>query len=358
MPRRSRRRFLAACAALLYGARTGFATEAPASLRRVGVLLPLGSSAFGRAAEAVKQGFERAAKLEAGAAYEITIYSTTEDPGNIFTGYERALAEAPSLIVGPLTRNGVTALLPHLRPSTPLLALNVPEEEGALPPGMLAFSLQVESEARQIANLAFADGRRTAITIVDEQPLMQRIERAFVDEFLRAGGRVPAQFVFSTNPADLLALREAATTGRCDSVFLALDGVRARWGASFVQGPAQLYATSQILSAQKDRLRDGDLNGVRFVAMPWLLERDHPAVMVYAASGEELPAATDLERLYAFGIDAYRLASAYLQGNDLSRNPLDGVTGRIQLQWNGYFVRELTPAQFVEGRPLPLRPRP
>jgi outer membrane PBP1 activator LpoA protein len=200
--------------------------------------------------------------------------------------------------------------------------------------------------------MVFSDGRRRALTVVDEQALMRRIERAFAEEFRRAGGEVVAQFAHRTTTADLLALREAATSGRCDSVFLALDGARARMTATYVQGPAQTYATSQILLAQ-DRLRDADLNGVRFVAMPWLLERDHPAVMAYAG-GAEIPPPTDLERLYAFGIDAYRLASALLQRQDLSRQPLDGVTGRIRLQGDGQFVRELTPAQFIDGRPAPI----
>jgi hypothetical protein len=318
------------------------------------VLLPLSSAAFGRAAEAVKQGFERAARLESGAGFDITIYATTEDPESILTGYQRAVAEAPGLIVGPLTRNGVTALLRQLQPGPALLALNVPEDEGALPQGALCFSLQVETEARQVAQLAFADGRRSAITIVDEQALMRRIERAFADEFARIGGRVVGQFAFSTAPPDLVALREAATTGRCDCVFLALDGTRARSGASYVRGPAQIYATSQVLSAEQDRLRDTELNGVRFVAMPWLLERDHPAVMVYANPGPALAAPNDLERLYAFGIDAYRLASSFLRGDDLRQHPLDGVTGRLLLQSNGHIARELTPAQFLDGRPTPI----
>jgi outer membrane PBP1 activator LpoA protein len=152
MPKGSRRRFLAAaCAPLLYGARRAFASEAAATLPRMAVLLPLSSAAFGRAAEAVKQGFERAARLESGAGFDITIYATTEDPQSILTGYQRAVAEAPGLIVGPLTRNGVTALLRQLQPGPALLALNVPEDEGALPQGAFCFSLQDETDARQVA---------------------------------------------------------------------------------------------------------------------------------------------------------------------------------------------------------------
>jgi uncharacterized protein len=355
MPRRSRRRFVAAvCASLLYGARQAFASEAGASLPRIGVLLPLSSHSFGRAAESLQRGFEHAARLETDSGFDIVIYATTEDPANVLTGYERALADGPQLVVGPLTRNGVTALARNLRAGTPVLALNAPEDEAILPQGMLAFSLQVENEARKVAQMAFADGRRTALTIVDDQALMGRIERAFVEQFLKEGGQVIGQFAYRTSTADLMALREAASSGGVDTVFLALDGPRARLAVSYARGTAQVYATSQILDGRPDRIRDAELNGVRFVAMPWLLERDHPAVMAYAGAGADFPAATDLERLYAFGIDAYRLAAAYLRGNDLARDPLDGVTGRLLLQGDGHFARELTPAQIVDGLPVPL----
>ena len=79
--------------------------------------------------------------------------------------------------------------------------------------------------------------------------------------------------------------------------------------------------------------------------LEWLLQPDHPAVMVYAGANAAPPAATDTERLYAFGIDAYRLATALLNGTDLAREALDGVTGRIWLGADRHFVRELTAAR-------------
>jgi len=359
MPSRSRREFVvAACASLLYGARPAFATEAAAGYSHVGVLLPLDSSAFGAAAAAVKRGLETAARLGTGPGIDLAIYATTEDPENIMAGYQQALAEAPRLILGPLTRSGVTALMQRLQPAVPVLALNVPEHDTPLPEGCFAFSLQVETEARQVAAMAFADGRRSALTLVDERPLAQRAQRAFADRFVREGGRIVGQFVFRNTVPDLMALREAATGGQCDAVFLALAAAHARFVRSYVQGPAQIYATSRILEGQPDRLRDADLNGVRFVAMPWLLQPDHPAVMVYAGADAQAQAASDMERLYAFGIDAYRLATALVAGTDLAREPLDGVTGRIFLGPDRHFVRELTPAQFVDGRAVPLASRP
>jgi outer membrane PBP1 activator LpoA protein len=358
MLNRSRREFVvAACASLLYGSRHGYATEAATTPARLGVLLPLASPIFGGAAAAVKQGFERAAEAQP-AGFDITFYSATEEPYSIVAGFRQAMVDAPRLIVGPLTRNGVTEVVQRVQPGVPVLVLNAPEHDVPLPEGFYAFSLQVEAEAKQVARMAFGEGRRSALTVAEEQPLARRILGAFVEEFTGQGGRIVAQFAYRTSINDLLALRDAAKSGQCDTVFLALDAASARLVRSYVDGPAQTYATSRILQGEPDRLRDAELNGVRFVGMPWLLQPDHPAVMVYAGANAQPPAATDSQRLYAFGIDAYRLATALASGSDLAREALDGVTGRIWLGADRHFVRELTPAQFVDGRAIPLASRP
>jgi hypothetical protein len=206
--------------------------------------------------------------------------------------------------------------------------------------------------------MAYEDGRRSALTLSDEQPLARRIHRAFTDEFTRLGGKIPAQFVYRTTTSDLMAVRDAANSGQFDAAFLAVDGVRARLVRGYLEGPGQVYATSQVLEGPPDRLRDSELNGIRFVGMPWLLQPDHPAVMLYARSPNSTPAATDFERLYAFGIDAYRIAADLLRGREIANTPLDGVTGRITLGRDRHFVRELVPAQFLDGRAVPLASRP
>lgn len=349
----SRRGFLAAaCATLLYGARNGSATEATATPRlRFALLLPLAAPAFSRAADSVRQGFLAAAQIDPGPRAEIVAYSTTDDPAHVAAGYDQALAEGAAIVVGPLTRNGVSAVILRAKPGTPVLALNVPEPDAALPENIYAFSLQADADARQIARMAFEDGRRSAITLTDSGALASRIHRAFVEEFVRLGGRITGEFLHRANAADLLALRAASASGQSDMAFLALDGLRARSVRGYLDGAVSVYATSQVLEGAPDRLRDAELNGVRFVAMPWLLQPDHPAVMAYARSPSTLPAATDFERLYAFGIDAYRVAAELVRSGDPSKTVIDGVTGRITLGRDRHFARELTAAQFVDGRP-------
>lgn len=357
----ARRDFLRAVGAtLLYGAPFGAwsQTPAPAERPRIALLLPLSSPAFGRAADSVRQGFLAAAQLDPGEKFDIAVYSTTDDPSSVVAGYEQAVAENARLVVGPLTRNGVTAVALRARPGTPLLGLNVPDNDDALPEGVYAFSLQLEADARQIARMAYEDGRRNALVLSDTLPLARRIQRAFAEEFTRLGGRISADFIFRPSTADLVAMREATASGDSDMVFLCIDNKPTRVARGYIDSRLAVYATSQVLEGTPDRIRDAELNGIRFVAMPWLLQVDHPAVMAYTRSPNTLPAATDFERLYAFGIDAYRIAADLARDREIARTPLDGVTGRISLGTGRLFARELTAAQFVDGQPVPAVIRP
>lgn len=353
LSRTRRRLIVAGSATLLYGARPGLAGESPRPAD-IALLLPLATPAFARPADFVLQGFLAAAKVDATQAYVVAVHATTDQPDNIAAVYESALAQGARVVVGPLTRSGVSRIAQRMQAGTPVLALNLPEGGGALPENFYAFSLQVEPEARQIAHMAFAEGRRSVLTVSDNTALMRRVHKAFAEEFVRQGGRVVADFAYRSTTADLLALREAANSGQCDAVFLALDANHARLVRPYVDGPAQTYATSQVFAGGADRLRDTELTGVRFVDMPWLLQPDHPAVMVYPrpeAAGSEN---ADFERLYAFGIDAYRIAADLLRNFNLAREPLDGVTGRILLGRDRILLRELVAAQFQDGRATPL----
>ena len=75
--------------------------------------------------------------------------------------------------------------------------------------------------------------------------------------------------------------------------------------------------------------------------------------MVYPRS--EFDDALDLQRLYALGIDAFRLAAALMKGE--AHAPLDGVTGHLRLGPDQRYVRRLTGAQFADGRLTPLARR-
>ena len=79
--------------------------------------------------------------------------------------------------------------------------------------------------------------------------------------------------------------------------------------------------------------------------MPWLLQPDHPAVMIYPRQDYRDP---DLDRFYALGIDAFRVTQEMLSGKPVTT--LDGVIGRLTLRRRPPVPRALTAAQFSDGK--------
>jgi hypothetical protein len=83
--------------------------------------------------------------------------------------------------------------------------------------------------------------------------------------------------------------------------------------------------------------------------MPWLVQPDHPAVMVYPHL-EGL--STELQRFYALGIDSCRIAAQLLAGHQTIN--LDGVTGKISYRGGSALQRDPVQAVFRDGAGVPL----
>lgn len=331
------------------------ATSPPAKPTPLGVdaphialLLPVDSSTFRRHGEALRDGFLAASKIPDPPTFLIRVYPVGEDAKQAVAAYKQAAETGARLVIGPLLRSAASAVAAG-DISVPTLLLNTPE--GALPnkPDLYAISLQIETEAQQAAQLAYQDGRRSAYTILGESQLLRRANRAFIEEFVKLGGKHAGEFLFNTSPAELTRLRQAVETRAADMAFLSLSAPQAR-GVRNTLEPLALYAVSQAYGGDTSPAAVVDLAGIRVFDMPWLLQRDHPAVMIYprpAASGD-----ADLERLYALGIDAWRIGQALLARH--AEIVLDGVTGKLTLSRDRQFTRELASTRL--GATLPDAP--
>ena len=318
------------------------------------LLLPLGSAAFAKPAEAVRDGFLAAATILGSAALPVRVYPLGDDPQEAVETYIYALRTGARVVVGPLTRNGVTAVAESAAVLVPTLALNVSERQAGPVPDFYTLSLQVEAEARQVAQLAWQEGHRVALSVNGDTPLLRRVHQAFVEEFTRLGGAFEAEFAFTPDLAALTRLKQVVDEGTADMVFLALDAQRARLARSYL-GALALYATSQVNpGSDAGPLIGFDLADVRFLDMPWLLQPEDPAVMAFPRPGYHN--ALELDRLYALGIDAFRLALALLGGKP--DTPIDGMTGRLTLGPDHQFVRALSVAEFNDGKVNIVRERP
>ncbi|MDO8464804.1 MAG: penicillin-binding protein activator [Gallionella sp.] len=308
----------------------------------IALLLPLKSAIFKSAAEAVQQGFQAAADLEMQLPERlpVRVYSCFDESKDIAALYRQALANGARAVVGPLTRSGVSTLAAEQNIPVPTLALNVVEDKPAGP--LYFFGMAAEAEARQVAQLARQQGLHQAFAITNRAQLSKRLQFAFEEEWNSLGGALLQEIEFNGDPAVFAGITDMPDT----AVFLAVDAEKARLIRPYLPNKLPIYATSQIFVGNGDTLTNFDLNGIRFVDMPWLLQPDHPAVMVYPRPVQPLPA--DHERLYALGIDAFRLIQLLLAGKIADTLPLDGVSGHIKLG-DHIFQRMPIPAVFVQG---------
>ena len=82
--------------------------------------------------------------------------------------------------------------------------------------------------------------------------------------------------------------------------------------ALYVSGMLPVYATSLSINPRAEAIVNVDLQGVRYVEMPWFIQPDHPAVMIYPQPKAGL--SVESERLYAFGIDVFRIGMQLVKG--------------------------------------------
>lgn len=329
----------------------------PIAPRRIALLLPLKSATYGRAAEAVKEGFFAASQVPgAEPGLPIEVYDSEEGTKNLLPIYNRVLTENAKIVVGPMTRSEVTAIARSGMVTAPTLALNAPESDAiALPPLFYSLNLSQETEARQLANIAFTRGLRRAAIVTGAGALPKRMHAAFADEWLKLGATTTLEFPYSADQKLLAEFRTALKAQLVDVVFIATDATIARKIRPYIRGNLPIYATSQMFRSKNDAALNMDLKGVQFVDIPWLMAPDHTAVMVYPQPKKAMTA--ELQRFYALGIDAYRLTQILLRDEPFPTEPIDGVSGRITLTRGHWFNRELLPATFdANGATQPITP--
>ena len=317
---------------------------------RVALLLPLDSPDFAAPADAVVRGCRAAFSVtDDGPAIEVR--RTDASIARIAAQYDAAADQGAAVVIGPMTRDGVSALAEGGRISVPTLALNAPENAAAIPHNLYVFGLSIESEARQAARVAFADGLRSAALVRAASPLARRTVKAFADTWFALGGNVSDVLDFDVG-TDLRDLRERMSRSRADMVFLAVDATQAQAVRPYLNSQIPVYATSRINIGQSDPLRNLDLNGVRFVEMPWLAQPDNMTAMVFPRP-ESLP--DELQRFYALGIDACRIANQLIERR--ASLSIEGVTGSLHLKDDGFIEREGVQSVIQDGTGVAIEAR-
>lgn len=314
------------------------------------MLLPLDAPDFAPPAEAVLAGCRAALALVEGRP-ALEVVRTDESNDHILAGHEAAAARGAAIIVGPMTRSGVTALAAHGKVRTLTLALNTPDQPGALPENLYSFGLSIDAEARQVARSAWADRLREAVVVQSASPLSRRAGQAFAQAWVALGGTIGDTLELGAQ-ADFQRMRQKLSKSDADLVFLAADPDQARAARPYLNNQIPVFATSQINSGRAEPAANVDLNGIRFVEMPWLAQPDNLTAMIFPRIETLDP---ELQRFYALGIDACRIANELMHRR--LRINLDGVTGTLTLKSTGYVEREAVVSVFRDGSGVALDAR-
>ncbi|MBI5783204.1 MAG: penicillin-binding protein activator [Gammaproteobacteria bacterium] len=350
---------------------------------RIALLLPL-TSGYAVAAQAVRDGFLAMDAANADPDKpKIKIYDTGPDPLKVRDFYEQAVNDGAQFIVGPLGREAAETIMRQASIRVPTLMLNHTDEEpGSTSKYLFQFGLPPEQEARQVAERAWLDGHRQAAVLYPKTPWGERMMTAWSSHWQRLGGVVVASQPYSEEDVDfsdpiknLLNITQSEarkehiekTTGQklrseprarqdIDFIFLASDAKHGRLikpQLNFYHAArVPVYSTSHIFTGAGDAMRDIDLDGIQFGDMPWMLVGDGKIQELRQALQRDWPYVhTDLDRLYALGVDSYAILPHLGHIGMESGGRFNGVTSGLSVDHNGRLQRQLLWARFSRGVP-------
>jgi len=340
----------------------------------IALLLPL-SGRQAAAGTTVRDGFVTAYyQTPAPQRVPIEVYDTGDI--GIAEAVGRAVRDGAQIIVGPLTRDEVVAAASLSLQRPPMLVLNFLPPDRPAPKDFVQFALSPEDEARLAARRILADGHRHGVAIVPSGDWGTRVLAAFTQELEAGSGSLFSTTALDTSQTDYQdALTQVLRISESSARHRRLESIlgtklqfepRRRGDLEFIFAPASAgierqlrpqlrfhfagdvptYATSEAF--EPDPRNNQDLEGLMFPDMPWMLGSEL-AEAVRTALRDAYPSGGGprRNRLFAFGFDAYRVASGLRAGS--ANLQIDGLTGRLTLDADHRIHRELLWAQIHNG---------
>ena len=350
---------------------------------KIGLLLPL-TGQYKKSSIAVRDGFLAAWYLDRQEKADIEIYNANSS--NIIEIYQKALNDGVDYIVGPFEKEATNQLYGNTNASIKILALNRQDlkNDQSGNKNLFQFGLSLEDEAGQVAEIAISDGHKRALVLTPDTLLGDRLADAFVKHWLELGGEVSEHTRFINNTTDfsspvkeLLNIDKSEQRARDlrNKLKIKIHNIeRRRQDADFIFTAAipedarqlipqlrfhyadnlPVYSTSHIFTGIIDSAKDIDLNDVIFIDMPWILDTKRQLSIVQDALNRNWSQEKKegYRRLYALGIDAYRLIPDINRLNHEEDSFMIGETGDLTIVRDNIIKRNLRKAKFIEGKPV------
>lgn len=290
--------------------------------------------------------------------------------------YQRAVRDGSQMIIGPLQKAQVSALVEAQgeNMAVPTLALNQIEGQ-RFPSGFYQFALNPEDEARQLADITHTKGLQRALIITPEGSWGSKVAESFAARWQELGGNIVGSTAFDAEQNNyskqikqvlhidrsqrrLQRLQQIIGTRpqyepyrRTDADFIFLVA-RPNEGraikpllAYHYAGDLPVYATSHIYQGDRNPARDQDIEGVQFLDIPWVFNEESE---IRRTIDQLLPNSDRYQRMYALGVDSFRL---HLRLSQLgSGAQVFGETGALHLNPLRQIERRLPLAEIRSGR--------
>ena len=323
------------------------------------VLLPssggFAAGAFGAAIGAIREGILAAQRADDPVKRPQVSFVDASQVGRARALVEAAAAGGAKYVIGPLQKGAVDSLFAGNSLPVPVLALNRGTRERKPPTNLFQYALSPEDEGASAAHAAWSAGHRSALLLYPKAPWADRLVQAFRAQWAALGGRIAGQVVYGAGrraPATAVEglLRGGAGADRGTAfVFLVAtrEAARTIWPKIRAAGGPPTYATSLVYPGDFDPAADQMLAGLYFVDIPWMLADDDGPLSRRALGRARPRIGGSDQRLYAMGIDAYRVAPRVA---DLARRPgsfYPGLTGALRVDSAGRVQRQLVLGQYT-----------
>ncbi len=339
--------------------------------KQIAILLPQ-SGKLEPAATAIRHGIMAAWYQQAQnnpSSPKLRFYNT--EGRNTNAVYDAAVADGAQLVVGPLEKERVAELAARPSLSVPTLSLNMLDTPTQNPPLLYQLGLSPEDEASQIATDAWQQGNRKALVLAPSNSVGDRNLARFSQTWRALGGKVINEYRYGANQdfGELIkrALQVDQSEERAKQIQQIVGPVQStpqhRADVDFIFAIAQpeqarqlkptlafyfaddlpVLATSTIFSGDNQPALNQDMNGIRFLTLPWYFAEITAEKKSLAQTGE---ANANYARLYALGVDVFNLAPRLTHIQKYKDTHYYGYTGTLHLNNRGQFEREQIWATF------------